>query len=63
MLVVTALGGNALLRRGERADVATQRAHVRTAEGAIAGLAAEHDVVVTLGYGPEVGLLGLQGVA
>ena len=63
MLVVTALGGNALLRRGERADVATQRAHVRTAVGAIAALAAEHDVVVTHGNGPQVGLLALQGEA
>ena len=63
MLVVTALGGNALLRRGEPADVASQRANVRIAAAAIAGLAAEHDVVVTHGNGPQVGLLALQGEA
>ena len=63
MLVVTALGGNALLRRGEPADLATQRANVGTAAEAIAALAAEHDVVVTHGNGPQVGLLALQGEA
>ncbi|HEY6890750.1 MAG TPA: carbamate kinase [Solirubrobacter sp.] len=63
MLVVVALGGNALLRRGESADVVTQRANVATAVESIAELAAEHDVVVTHGNGPQVGLLALQGEA
>src|SRR5215216_2959825 len=63
MLVVVALGGNALLRRGEPADVAVQRANVSAAVEAIAELAAEHDVVVTHGNGPQVGLLALQGEA
>jgi carbamate kinase len=63
MLVVTALGGNALVRRGEPADVSTQRGNVATAVKAIAALAAEHDVVVTHGNGPQVGLLALQGEA
>lgn len=63
MLVVTALGGNALLRRGEPADVTTQRGNVATAVEAIAAVAAEHDVVVTHGNGPQVGLLALQGEA
>jgi carbamate kinase len=63
MLVVVALGGNALLRRGERADVEVQRANVTTAVEAIAELASEHDVVVTHGNGPQVGLLALQGEA
>ena len=63
MLVVAALGGNALLRRGEPADVATQRGNVRSAVEAIAAVAAEHDVVVTHGNGPQVGLLALQGEA
>src|SRR4051812_42467675 len=63
MLVVVALGGNALLRRGEPADLVTQRANVTTAVQAIAELAAEHDVVVTHGNGPQVGLLALQGEA
>lgn len=63
MLVVTALGGNALLRRGEPADVSTQRGNVTAAVEAIAAVAAEHDVVVTHGNGPQVGLLALQGEA
>src|SRR3954469_9307221 len=63
MLVVVALGGNALLRRGEPADVTVQRANIATAVEAIAELAAEHDVVVTHGNGPQVGLLALQGEA
>jgi carbamate kinase len=63
MLVVAALGGNALLRRGEPADVATQRANVRAAVEAIAAVATDHDVVVTHGNGPQVGLLALQGEA
>jgi carbamate kinase len=63
MLVVVALGGNALLRRGEPVDVEIQRAHVTTAVQAIAELASEHDVVVTHGNGPQVGLLALQGVS
>ena len=63
MLVVVALGGNALLRRGEPADVTTQRANLATAVEAIAELAAEHDVVITHGNGPLVGLLALQGEA
>jgi carbamate kinase len=63
MLVVTALGGNALVRRGQSADLATQRANVRTAVEAVALVAAEHDVIVTHGNGPQVGLLALQGEA
>ena len=63
MRIVVALGGNALLRRGEPADVATQRANVATAVDAVAELAREHDVVVTHGNGPQVGLLALQGEA
>ncbi len=63
MRVVVALGGNALLRRGEPADVATQRANVVTAAAVIAELAREHEVVVTHGNGPQVGLLALQNEA
>ena len=63
MLVVVALGGNALLRRGEPTDVGVQRANVAAAVEAIAELANEHDVVVTHGNGPQVGLLALQGEA
>jgi carbamate kinase len=63
MRVVIALGGNALLRRGEPADAATQRRNVATAVAAIADLAEDHEVIVTHGNGPQVGLLALQGDA
>ena len=63
MRVVVALGGNALLRRGQSADAVTQRQNVAIAVEALAELAREHDVVVTHGNGPQVGLLALQGEA
>lgn len=63
MRVVVALGGNALLRRGQRPDAATQRANVATAVAAIAEVARDHQVVVTHGNGPQVGLLALQSAA
>jgi carbamate kinase len=63
MLVVVALGGNALLRRGQPTDVNTQRTNVTAAVEAVAELAADHDVVLTHGNGPQVGLLALQGGA
>jgi carbamate kinase len=63
MRVVAALGGNALLRRGESADADVQRANVRTAVRALAEIAREHALVVTHGNGPQVGLLALQGEA
>lgn len=63
MLVVVALGGNALLRRGEPADIDTQRRNVARAVGSLAAIAREHDLVVTHGNGPQVGLLALQAEA
>ena len=60
MLIVTALGGNALLRRGEALTAENQRANVRAACVALAPVAAEHQLVVTHGNGPQVGLLALQ---
>ena len=63
MRVVVALGGNALLRRGQPADAAAQRQNVAIAVEALAELAREHEVVVTHGNGPQVGLLALQGEA
>lgn len=63
MLVVIALGGNALLQRGEPLDADTQRRNVRVAARAIAEVAARHSVVVTHGNGPQVGLLALQSAA
>jgi carbamate kinase len=63
MRVVVALGGNALLRRGEPAEAATQRAHVCEAASALACLAREHELVITHGNGPQVGLLALEADA
>jgi carbamate kinase len=61
--VVVALGGNALIRRGERAEAATQRANIVRAVRAVADVARRHEVVVTHGNGPQVGLLALQAEA
>jgi carbamate kinase len=63
MRVVVALGGNALLRRGEAADAETQRRNIASAVEALAGLAGSHELVITHGNGPQVGLLALQGEA
>ncbi len=61
MRIVAALGGNALLKRGEPMNVATQRANVRRAAKTLAVLVAEgHELIVTHGNGPQVGLLALQ---
>jgi carbamate kinase len=60
---LVALGGNALLRRGEPADAERQRARVEEAAGALAALAADSSLVVTHGNGPQVGLLALQAAA
>ena len=60
MRIVAALGGNALLRRGEPMTNAAQRANVRSAARALAPLALEHELVITHGSGPQVGLLALQ---
>ncbi|MBD3654890.1 MULTISPECIES: carbamate kinase [Marinobacter] len=64
MLVVAALGGNALLRRGEPLTAAAQRANVKIAAQSLADIVrAGHQLVVTHGNGPQVGLLALQGAA
>ncbi len=63
MLVVVALGGNALLRRGEPMTADVQRSNVRAAAKALAPVAAAHQLVIGHGNGPQVGLLALQGAA
>lgn len=63
MRIVAALGGNALLRRGEALDAAAQERNVVTAARALASLGEGHDLVVTHGNGPQVGMLALQAAA
>jgi carbamate kinase len=61
--IVAALGGNALLRRGEPLEAGLQRANVKTAVAALASTAKTHRLIVTHGNGPQVGLLALQAAA
>jgi carbamate kinase len=64
MLVVAAVGGNALLRRGEPLTAKAQRENVRIAADALAQIVrAGHQLIITHGNGPQVGLLALQGAA
>jgi carbamate kinase len=63
MRILVALGGNALLRRGEEMTAENQRRNVRVAAEALAPLAREHQLVITHGNGPQVGLLALQSAA
>ncbi|MEV7928219.1 MULTISPECIES: carbamate kinase [unclassified Kitasatospora] len=60
MRIVAALGGNALLRRGERPDAGIQLGHVRTAARALGPLAARHELVICHGNGPQIGMLSLE---
>ena len=60
MLIVVALGGNALLERNERPDAAAQRQHARSAARALAPLAAEHTLVLCHGNGPQIGMLAVE---
>lgn len=64
MRVVIALGGNALLRRGEMLSSENQRANAARAAASIATvIKAGHEVIVTHGNGPQVGLMALQDAA
>ena len=63
MRVAIALGGNALLRRGEPMTADAQRQNVRSAAPALAAVAWKHQLVLTHGNGPQVGLLALQSAA
>lgn len=57
MRIVVALGGNALSRRGEAISVPNQRVNAAVAAAALAPLIVQHQVIVTHGNGPQVGLL------
>jgi carbamate kinase len=58
--IVIALGGNALLKRGESPDIEVQRRNARRAAASIAGIEAGNQLVLTHGNGPQIGLLALQ---
>jgi carbamate kinase len=58
--IVIALGGNALLKRGEAATSAVQRTNISRAAASIAPLLKKHQIIITHGNGPQVGLLAQQ---
>ena len=60
MKIVAALGGNALLERGDAPDSDIQEAHVARAVEALVPLARQHELVLTHGNGPQVGLLSME---
>src|SRR5450755_4378039 len=60
MKIVAALGGNALLERGEAPDSDIQEAHVARAVEALVPVARQHELVLTHGNGPQVGLLAME---
>lgn len=63
MRIVVALGGNALLQRGEPMTAEVQRHNTRIAAQALAPVAMQHQLVLSHGNGPQVGLLALQADA
>ncbi|MCW2497613.1 carbamate kinase [Jatrophihabitans sp.] len=63
MRIVAALGGNALLERGERPDAAIQLRHIRRAAAVLAPLAADYELIICHGNGPQVGMLALESEA
>ncbi|MCX4706136.1 carbamate kinase [Streptomyces sp. NBC_01373] len=63
MRIVIALGGNALLRRGDRPDAGVQQTNIDRVATAVAGLALEHEVVITHGNEPQIGLLAMESAA
>jgi carbamate kinase len=63
MRIVVALGGNALLKRGEPMTAEVQRGNVKVAAQALAPVAKGNQLVITHGNGPQIGLLALQDAA
>jgi carbamate kinase len=64
MRIVIALGGNALLRRGQVLSAAAQQDNISLAAQVLASIAADgHQLIITHGNGPQVGLLALQSAA
>ena len=63
MRILVALGGNALLRRGEPLTAENQRRNIRIAAETLAPIGRDHQLIVSHGNGPQVGLLALQAAA
>ncbi|DAC32726.1 MAG: carbamate kinase [Candidatus Thalassarchaeaceae archaeon] len=63
MRIVVALGGNALLRRGQPMTAENQRENVRIAAKSLAPISTDNQLVISHGNGPQVGLLALQSAA
>ena len=63
MRIVIALGGNALLRRGEEMTAENQRKNIHLAVKSLAPIAGQNELVISHGNGPQVGLLSLQSAA
>ncbi len=63
MRIVIALGGNAMLQRGQPLEASIQRENIRKAAEVIARVSQNHEVILTHGNGPQVGLLALQNAA
>lgn len=63
MRVVIALGGNAILRRNQPLEASIQRKNIQTAVKSIAKIAKNHQVIITHGNGPQIGLLALMSTA
>jgi carbamate kinase len=63
MRVVVALGGNALLQRGQELNAENQRGNIRVAAAELARVHAEHELIIAHGNGPQVGLLALMEAA
>ena len=63
MRIVVALGGNALLRRGQPMTAENQRDNVRIAAKSLAPISTDNQLVISHGNGPQVGLLALQSAA
>lgn len=63
MRVLVAIGGNALLKRGETLGIANQRRNMGAAAASLAAIARAHEMILVHGNGPQVGLLALEADA